>query len=120
MRHLKKIDTFGKNFMFEENNSESYKTLLGSSISILIIVIVSVFSFFFGREIYERKIPVVSSSKEILLNSNIPLKEIPFTVTLIDMLGIPIKNVTNYYDLILSFLYFSLNLFISLIVSVIF
>ena len=74
---IRKIDLFGYRFTFEENDNQSYKTTFGGLFTILLIISITIIGFIFGKEIYERKIPIVSFSEEVVQYSRINLTDVP-------------------------------------------
>jgi hypothetical protein len=74
---LEKFDIIGPEFRFERNGSSRFKTLQGSFLSIVILVAAIVLAFQFGQDIYERKLPSISSSKEFISNSEIYMQDLP-------------------------------------------
>ncbi len=68
MKYYKKLDILGQDISFEENESTKFKTCQGATLTLIVITVCSVIGFLFGREIYERKIAVVSLSKEMITN----------------------------------------------------
>lgn len=62
---FKKFDFFGRNYMFEENNSQSFNTNVGASFTLLLFTIIFVLAFLFGKEIYQKKSPYLMVSEEI-------------------------------------------------------
>lgn len=77
----KKIDFFGKPFIFEEKENNKYTTLLGTLMTLLIIITCIVMGFLFGREIFERKNPSVLTSDEIIDVSRVNMTDFPIFFT---------------------------------------
>lgn len=63
---LKKFDLFGQPLTFEENDSRTFKTSLGSCFSYLILVFTAIMGFIFGQEIYKRETPNIVTGGEIV------------------------------------------------------
>jgi hypothetical protein len=77
---LEKIDIVSPEFKFERNGSSRFKTLQGSFFSLLIIVSAIILAFQFGQDIYQRKLPSISTSKEFINNSEIYLQDFPLII----------------------------------------
>jgi hypothetical protein len=74
---FEKFDIIGPEFNFERNGSSRFKTLQGSFLSIIILVSAIILAFQFGQDIYQRKLPSVSTSKELINNSEIYMQDFP-------------------------------------------
>lgn len=98
---LKMLDTFGRPYLFEEDDLQKFKTLAGGIFTFIITVCVIVIGFIFGQEIYERKAPKVTSSDDIasIENTIINATDIPVIVTFHVEDGTALKEV----DRILQF-----------------
>lgn len=92
-----KIDLFGKPFIFEENTHNKYTTIGGLCFTVLIIIVCIVIGFLFGKEIYQRKAPVVISSDNKIAVSRVNTTEIPIFFGFIDS---NVKNVPYARDYI--------------------
>lgn len=76
--YLRKCDFLGPVYTFENEDNQNFKTLVGGLSTIMVLISVAVLGFTFGNEVYERKIPVVSYSNEMLNNSTFYFNELPF------------------------------------------
>ena len=72
-------DFIGPKYSFESRRSTRFMSYEGAVISILTVIFLSTIAFMFGKEIYERKLPLVSNSEENISHSTILLKEFPLT-----------------------------------------
>ena len=59
------LDVFGRHYLFEEDDLQKFKTCFGGVLTLLISICVIVIGFIFGKEIYERETPKVTSSDDI-------------------------------------------------------
>jgi hypothetical protein len=78
---LKKFDIIGPEFKFERDGSSRFKTLQGSFLSIIIIVAAIVLAFQFGQDIYQRKLPSISTSREFINSSEIYMQDLPIMLS---------------------------------------
>lgn len=98
-KHLiKNIDFFGKTYGFEENQSQSYHTIIGNLITISIIIVCIVIGFLFGEEIYKRDNPQVIDSFEILDFSRIHNYDIPILISAQYANGSAMHNFSSVLD----------------------
>ena len=82
-----RIDIFGRELTFEKDESKNYHTWFGIISSISVFICCIVIGFLFGKEIYERKVPIVSISKEYNNNSTINLDSIPMILLFLNSRG---------------------------------
>ena len=87
-----KLDFLGHVLGFENDESFRYNTSQGAIISVLLIICTTAISLIFGQELYQRKNPSVTTSKEIVNNTFISLNELPIILTFHDSLGNEIKD----------------------------
>lgn len=80
LNKLIKIDIFGRELMFEEHNVQAYKTFIGATLSIITFLTVIIIGILFGKEIYERKTPIVIESEELKNSTRISLKDYPILI----------------------------------------
>lgn len=99
---IKKIDLFGKPLIFEEGENQKHSTLFGIISSILIIITCIIAGFYFGKEIYERKNPIVYNSNDKIENSIVRLKEFPVFFSLINGQGVNLPDAKRYIDMELT------------------
>ena len=99
MDYFRKLDIFGQQISFEDNNSNKYKTWQGSILTIIIILTCSVISFLFGQEVYQRQQSNTRYSKSFLNSSIIYINESPILFTLIDSYGRMVKNPQDYVNI---------------------
>lgn len=92
---LEKLDMIGPEFRFERNNSARFKTLEGSFLSLIVIVAAIVLAFQFGQDIYQRKVPSVSSSREFLNASDVYFKDLPLMFSMVSARGINLRSNTT-------------------------
>lgn len=77
----KHLDFVGPKYEFENDNSTRFQTIGGFCFSFLIIMSCSIIGFLFGKEIYEKKNPIVSISQEFVSFSDVYLNEFPLMFT---------------------------------------
>jgi len=94
-------DFFGRTYSFESDYSQTFKTSIGGLISILLIISVSIIGFFFGKDIYERKMPITASSQAFLspADTQISLTEIPLIITFHRNGGLPLLNYDKIFQM---------------------
>lgn len=90
-------DFISSSYNFEYNGSQLHKTNQGALFSIIAFVTALIITIMFGREVYLRKSPNVSSSKEYAEESVINIQDFPFLFALFDQTG---ANYTliDYFD----------------------
>jgi hypothetical protein len=110
---LTRIDLFGKTLIFEEKHSQRHNTTGGLIFTFLLLVVTCIIGFLFGKEIYERKYPVVVNSKEIISYSRINTQDYPifFSFSLKD--GTGVKQSEDVFDVIISQITMDENLYIT-------
>ena len=69
--YYRKLDFLGHNIGFEYENTNKYSTNSGAFFSLITLILAIILSIMFGREVYERKNPFISTNKENLENSKI-------------------------------------------------
>lgn len=84
---FKELDFIGPQFSLQNSDSQRFQSIQGSLWSILTIIIMLVAGFLFGKEIYERKNPRVSTNTENIDNSDIYFSQFPLMFTLITSSG---------------------------------
>lgn len=89
---IKDIDFIGPQFSLQNNDSQRFQSVQGSCWSIFTILIMVIAGFLFGKEIYERKAPRVSSNRENIDNSDIYFSQFPLMFTLITLNGTVLTN----------------------------
>lgn len=86
-KKLRKIDLFGRELMFEEHNTQSFKTYIGASLTVAMLITVIILGFIFGQDLYLRKSPTVMISNEIVTESIVKASDFPFLFYLVDVQG---------------------------------
>lgn len=102
LRLLYSFDIFGIQLEFRKNDRNTFNTTIGSIFSILIYISLIILSFIFGKEIYERKIPRVSSGFEILQANDTDVdvsKVYPFTFVLRNGRTAELLKYDEYYNI---------------------
>lgn len=102
MNILYSIDVFGIQLELRKNDRNTFNTVLGSVFSILIYISLIILSFIFGKEIYERKMPRVSSGFEILQPNATDIeitKSYPFTFALRNSFTTELLTYGEYYNI---------------------
>lgn len=108
--NAKKIDLFGKPYIFEEKESQKFTTTFGLTMTGIIIITCIIISFLFGKEIYQRKSPSVVASEEKIDKSFIDMKEFPLFYTMTDGTGKNIPKALDHLLLRTTHLHFDENL----------
>lgn len=81
---FKRVDFLGNSFGFEHKGTTRFRTLEGACFSMVTITAALIVAIMFGREVYQRKAPVVSLSEEKLTNSRVYMREFPFALMFYD------------------------------------
>lgn len=104
--YFKKVDFMCPYIGFENENSNKFQTNIGALLSLIIFVASLTIAVMFGREIYQRKIPYVSESKEFVKSSKIYLKDFSPTFTFAYLTADLMNNPFDYYDYSIESLHF--------------
>ena len=97
-KYFKRIDIFGRNLMFEDEDSQSFSTYVGACLTLIAYIGIISIGFLFGKEIYQRNIPIVTVSNSIKQNSRINLNELPFLFTIFPTYSYDIYDLNNLFD----------------------
>lgn len=108
--HAKKIDLFGKPFIFEEKENQKFTTIFGLISTVVIIITCIIISFLFGKEIYQRKNPSVVNSEERIDNSFISMKDFPMLYAIHNGSGKNMPQATKHLLLRTTHMYYDENL----------
>lgn len=76
-RAFEYLDYIAPTIGFEHNDSPKFRSVYGAFFSLSAIIASVIIGAMFGKEIYERKIPVVASSEEYVDESLVYLKNLP-------------------------------------------
>lgn len=95
-RTILALDVFGQSFTPEFEDSKSFKTTIGLIFTIILLTVCIVLSILFGREIYLRQDPYVTTSDSIQNFFQIPLTKIPFFFQLRNPITSKQVNLTEY------------------------
>ena len=97
--YIRKLDFLGHKIGFEHENRNQYSTNSGALFSIITFLSAFAITIMFGREIYERKNPYITTSKENIEDSKIYLKDFPimFSFTFDDGEIIDWKDYIDFY-----------------------
>ena len=93
------IDFIGPICGFEDGDSLRFRSLPGAIFSTVIVISVFVISFMFGKEIYEKKTPIITVSNDYLANSEIKLNEFPLILEFTSGKGDNIKAFNTFLEL---------------------
>lgn len=102
-RLYKKLDIFGRELKFEEDNNQTFKTNIGATLTIMMLIVVTVIGFLFGKEIYQRKTPLVLLSNEILENSVVSMSDFPIILFFSHENGTNFPNIDSNLDVAVSY-----------------
>lgn len=83
-RWITSLDFVSPHFLLESNNSNKFKSVQGTVISLMILVSAFTICFFYGKEIYERKKPKIFIYKETKDLSQLYLSEVPIIFSFIE------------------------------------
>ena len=95
---IKKFDYYSNTYQLEENFINRNQNLFGAIATISMFLATLVLSFMFGNEIYRRKDPFASTSKQYNTNSIVMLKEMPFVFNFYTKKEPILKNFQDYVD----------------------
>ena len=89
---IKVLDVLGSEYTFEVDGSKAFKTVLGSITTIILFIGISAYAYMFGKEVWEKKTPVVSSSSEYIAASRINITDIPVIISIHNIYGAPYND----------------------------
>lgn len=97
---VKQLDFIGPEYRFEEDSSSRYQSFAGFLFSLLCGISCVIIGTFFGKEIYEKKLPAVNISQQFVKNSDIFLNEFPIMFSFLSSKGDEIKlnDIYKYLD----------------------
>ena len=95
---FRKLDMFGEQISFEENDSKSLKTVQGAVLTIIITSLTISIGFLFGQDIYKRNDPVTRITEVIQFDNPIYTKDFPFLLAVFFPNG-TITNPDDYFDI---------------------
>ena len=98
MNYLKYFDFVGQNISFEINSETKFKSVQGVIISLIVSIFAIVASFMFGKELWDRKIPKVAISKQIIDNSDFLMEDFPIMLSFHYLDAYNIKSIPNFFD----------------------
>ena len=93
-----KLDYYSEFYKFEENLNSRQLTFFGAFLTIIIFVSSLVLGIMFGTEIYERKHPFASTSKQYNQNSTVYLKEMPIALGFVTPYGNNFNKIFDYLE----------------------
>jgi hypothetical protein len=96
--YFKKIDFLGPQIGFEYEDSNTYRTTQGAIYSLITFVAAIVITLMFGRELYERKNPIVSENKEFIPESKVYFKDFPVLFSFHYGDTTQVENPNDFYD----------------------
>lgn len=74
---MKIFDFLGHRLNFEHESNSKFKSIQGSILSLGIVITTTVLACLFGRDIYERKIPIIMETDSTVDSSTINSKDLP-------------------------------------------
>lgn len=92
LEFAKDFDFIGPQFSLQNSSSSRFQSVQGTCWSLLTLIIMMVAGFMLGREVYERKMPRVSSNRENISDSSIYFNQFPIMFTLITQQGRVLNN----------------------------
>lgn len=104
MDYFRKVDIFGQEIGFEENQSSKFKSVQGAIFTSIVIIVCSVICFLFGQEVYLRKQANVRFSKKLIepVSTLISVNENPFIFSIVDKFGRLLTNPDDYITVSLT------------------
>ncbi len=98
--NLKFIDSFGRQYAFEEKDSQIFKTITGGIFTLLITLTVMIIGFLFGKEIFERKTPTSFVKDETVTpeESSINMNDIPMMLAFTTITGAPLQDINRIFQ----------------------
>lgn len=94
--NFRRLDIYGRDLMFEEHNVQSFKTNLGSVLTMITFITIIIIGFLSGKEIYQREIPIVAVSKEIVQEASINLSDFPVIMFFGDSTGKDLGDINAF------------------------
>lgn len=98
VKYIKKLDFVGPEFNFENDESSTYQSTSGIILSLLTLIAISVISFLFGQEMYQRRNPNVAMSKIFNYSSSYKIDDFPVIFTFHNSNGFEVKNIEQFLD----------------------
>lgn len=98
-----KIDFLSDNLSFEHNGSKIYRSWFGSMLSFLVIVFTIIISILFGKELFDKNLPVSASYSSFADNSEFNLKSFPIFFLINDVNGKIYNNWNEYFTITANF-----------------
>lgn len=106
-KKLRKVDSFGRDLKFEEDGIQSFKTEVGAIFTLIMFVLVVILAILFGQEIYQRKLPIVLVSNEIVEKVQIQLSDFPIVLFFADLEGNNFENAQEYVKVEVNYIQFN-------------
>jgi hypothetical protein len=89
---LEKIDQLGMRLNISHKGNETVKTSIGGIFTICVFSFAIYSIIYFGKDIFEKKMPITRFSKSFANESKIYLEDYPMVVYFVDHSGIPIDT----------------------------
>lgn len=93
------FDFMSEKVSLENNGSKVFKSPEGACISLTIVISSIVLTVFFGKEIIERKTPIVSSTQNYIKDSKFDLVEFPIYFAISNTTGHLIPNYNDFFHI---------------------
>lgn len=93
---VKKMSIFGRDLQFEKDYNNRFVSIYSFVLTLLVIIATIITGFIFGNEIYERKTPKFTTSKNPVssLETKFFIKDIPMLLNFRTPSGLPISDET--------------------------
>mmetsp|Transcript_16643 Transcript_16643/g.17332 ORF Transcript_16643/g.17332 Transcript_16643/m.17332 type:complete len:889 (+) Transcript_16643:1-2667(+) len=93
---FQKMDFMGPLYSFEIEDSTRYRSVAGATFSVLVLVSIVVLSAFFGKELLERRHPVVAINHDYTKESRLYMNEFPILFQFNTLEGNAVNNMFDY------------------------
>ena len=96
---IRNIDFFGRTITFEEKNQQTVKNIYTGILSLFMLITVTILSYFFGKELWERKKPSSFVSEYKVANAEYELKDFSILFTIASERMLPLNEKLDVYDI---------------------
>ena len=103
-------DFFGKVITFEDNNEQTVKNIVTGAITIIMYSIIIVLSYFFGKELWERKKPSSFLNEIKVINAEYEMIEFPVIFFIANESLRPLNVNLDVYDIGLQTVFYKNNI----------
>lgn len=93
------FDFISESLSFETNGNKNFKCCFGAFISLMVIIAAIVISSIFGKELFERKLPIVSGYDDHISESKFTLLDFPIFFMISQTRGKILETPFEYFTI---------------------